>query len=84
MERLIDILLELARRHGEKKKGATMIRLELKREELAEMVGVTLETAVRMVALLKKEKLIRVEGRKILILNEEQLADRKRAAASGR
>jgi CRP/FNR family transcriptional regulator len=83
MERLIDILLELARRHGEKKKGATMIGLELKREELAEMVGVTLETAIRMVALLKKEKLIRVEGRKILILNEEQLADRKRGP-SGR
>jgi CRP-like cAMP-binding protein len=81
MERMIDLLLDLARRHGEKRSGATMIGLELKREELAEMVGVTLETAVRLVATLREKKLIRVEGRKILILNEEKLAERKRIAS---
>lgn len=81
MERLIDVLLDLARRHGEKRNGATVIGLELKREELAEMVGVTLETAVRLLALLKDEKLIRIEGRKIVIFHEEKLAKRKGIAA---
>ena len=81
MERMIDLLLDLARRHGEKQKGATLIGLELKRAELAEMIGVTLETAVRVVAFLKKEKLIRVEGRKILILDPEKLTERKRIAS---
>ena len=81
MERLIDVLLDLARRHGEKRNGATMIGPELKREELAEMVGVTLETTVRLLALLKKEKLVRVEGRKILIFDTEKLAERKGTAS---
>jgi len=71
--RLADILLDLGRRHGMKENGATVIKIQLKREELAGMAGVTQETVVRLLGSLNKEKLIRLVGKKILILDEERL-----------
>lgn len=76
-QRLADTLLDLSRKHGIKDTQATTLQLQLKREELAEMVGVTQETVVRLLALLKKEGLIRLAGRKILILNDEKLSQVK-------
>lgn len=72
-QRLANTLLDLSRRHGVKDHQTTTIQLPLKREELAELVGVTQETAVRLLTLLKKEGLIRLVGKKIIILDEEKL-----------
>lgn len=73
-ERLAETLLALGRKHGARRDGDIAIELDLKREELAEMVGVEPETVVRLLSLLKKEKLIRLDGKKILITDEEKLA----------
>lgn len=72
-ERLAETLLTLGRKHGARRDRDIAIDLELKREELAEMIGVEPETVVRLLALLKKEKLIRIDGRKIHITDEEKL-----------
>lgn len=72
-ERLAETLLSLGRKHGARHDRDIAIELDLKREELAEMVGVEPETVVRLLALLKKEKLIRFDGKKILITDEEKL-----------
>lgn len=72
-ERLAETLLTLGRKHGARRDRDIAIDLELKREELAEMIGVEPETVVRLLALLKKEKLIRMDGRKIHITDEEKL-----------
>ncbi|MGB3942777.1 MAG: Crp/Fnr family transcriptional regulator [Candidatus Manganitrophaceae bacterium] len=72
-ERLADTLLTLGKKHGEKQDRDILIDLDLKREELAEMIGVEPETVVRLLALLKKEKLIRFDGRKIFIIDEQKL-----------
>lgn len=72
-ERLAEILLTLGRKHGTRRDHDISIELDLKREELAEMVGVEPETVVRLLSLLKKEKVIRFDGKKILITDEEKL-----------
>lgn len=72
-ERLAETLLTLGRKHGTRHDRDIAIDLDLKREELAEMIGVEPETVVRLLALLRKEKLIRFDGRKILITDEEKL-----------
>lgn len=72
-ERLAETLLTLGRKHGARHDRDISIELDLKREELAEMVGVEPETVVRLLALLKKENLIRFNGKKILITDEEKL-----------
>lgn len=74
-ERLADTLLALSHKRGVRHDKDITISLDLTREELAEMVGVTLETVVRLLALLKKEKLIGLVGKKVLILDEEKLMD---------
>lgn len=72
-ERLAETLLMLGRKHGVRFDDKISIELDLKREEMAEMVGVEPETVVRMLSLLKREKIIRFDGKKILITDEEKL-----------
>lgn len=72
-ERLAEVLLTLGRKHGTKHDRELSIELDLKREELAEMVGVEPETVVRLLSFLKKEKIIRFDGKKIFIVDEEKL-----------
>lgn len=72
-ERLAETLLTLGRKHGAKRDRELSIELDLKREELAELVGVEPETVVRMLSLLKRDKIIRFDGKKILIVDEEKL-----------
>ncbi|ASS49594.1 MAG: Crp/Fnr family transcriptional regulator [Candidatus Fluviicola riflensis] len=49
------------------------VEINLSREDLANFVGVAVETLVRLLHDLKKEKLIETEGRKIRILDPKQL-----------
>ena len=72
-ERLADTLLTLGKKHGTRQGREISIELDLKREELAEMIGVEPETVVRLLSLLKREKLVRLDGKKIAILDEEKL-----------
>ncbi|QQR81990.1 MAG: winged helix-turn-helix domain-containing protein [Deltaproteobacteria bacterium] len=49
--------------------------LQLTREELGNMIGVTQETSIRLVSEFRQEKLIEVVGRNIKILDVDRLLD---------
>lgn len=72
-KRLAYILIELSHHHGARQYGGIAIKLDLKRHELAEMVGVTQETTVRLLTKMKNEQLIRLKGKQIIVLDEEGL-----------
>ncbi len=78
LERLAHTLLELAAHHGVMEGELRVIKLALKREELAEMIGVTQETVVRLLTFLRKEKIIRLIGRDICLLDEARLSQIKK------
>lgn len=73
-ERLAALLLELAHRFGQGTGEAVDLRLALKREELAELLGVTVETAIRLLSAFRTEGLVRLNGRAITLLNRGRLA----------
>ncbi|MCS7239835.1 MAG: Crp/Fnr family transcriptional regulator [Candidatus Bipolaricaulota bacterium] len=72
-ERMARVLLELAQAFGYKTPQGLDIGVELPRGELAEMVGVSTETAVRILSEFKERGIIALPGRRILILQLEEL-----------
>lgn len=69
--RLAEALLELSRGSG----SASGRLLTVPRSQLAQMVGVSTETSVRVLGQLKKEGLIGTRGRSIQILDPRGLSD---------
>jgi CRP/FNR family transcriptional regulator len=72
-ERLAEVLLQLGDQYGTKKENEVAIELYLTREELAELTGTSLETLVRLLSSLKKDKIIRTDGKKISLVNLTRL-----------
>jgi CRP-like cAMP-binding protein len=72
-ERLATALLELGEKYGTRKEDDIFIDLYLTREELAELSGTSLETAVRLLTAFKREKIIKTDGKKIRIVNMDKL-----------
>lgn len=64
----------LKERHGEREGDAMVLNLDLTREEIAHLAGTVYESVIRMLTRLKKEGVLELDGRKIRILNEDQLA----------
>lgn len=73
-QRLAGLLLELSQRFGRKAGKGTLIGIKLKREEMADMAGVAVETAIRLLSAFRKEGLISMERRSITLLNQDRLA----------
>jgi CRP/FNR family transcriptional regulator len=73
-QRLAGLLLELSARFGQKAGRGTLIGIRLKREEMADMAGVAVETAIRLLSAFRREGLISVERRAITLLNQDRLA----------
>lgn len=73
-ERLAALLLDLAERFGKTVGDQVALGLVLKREEIAEMAGVTVETVIRLLGSFREEGLVKVEGRSITVLNRDRLA----------
>ena len=73
--RLADLLLRLAEesRRAGPTTGPTRVRLVYSRRELAEMIGVSTETAIRLLAKLKRNRMIATEGGDIVIADAERL-----------
>ncbi len=69
-ERIIDAILYIHRKFKQSKGWLT---LELSRRELADFAGTTEEQSIRMLSALKSEGLIKVDGRKIGILDLKKL-----------
>jgi CRP-like cAMP-binding protein len=69
--RLADLLLHLA--DGAVGHGPTRIRLTYSRRELAEMIGVSTETAIRLIGKLKRSRMIATDGGEVVITDVERL-----------
>ena len=72
-ERVARVLLELARAFGRETPEGLDIGVELPRGEIAEMAGITTETAVRILSEFKDQGILALPGRRIVILKPEVL-----------
>ena len=72
-ERLARLLLEMSDRFGEHEDAGIRITLKLKREDLAQMAAVTVETVVRLLHDFQEARLITVHGRELMIVNADRL-----------
>ncbi|MEW6544867.1 MAG: Crp/Fnr family transcriptional regulator [Nitrospirota bacterium] len=72
-ERLASLLLELGERFGSEARQGVRVGITLKREEVAEMAGVTVETVIRLLGAFRDEGLISLDGRSITLLNPDRL-----------
>ncbi len=73
-ERMANLLMDLATRYGEANEEGSRISLQLKREELAQMAAITVETAVRLLQSFQHDQMIQLDGRHITILLPAKLA----------
>lgn len=70
-ERLAEILIRLQRDFGLDKNK--VLQISLTREEFANIVGTATESVIRLLSEFKQDKLIDLNGRKIIILNKSGL-----------
>lgn len=70
-ERLAEILLLLEQKLGTDPEG--FIKINLTREEIANLVGTATESAIRLISEFKQDGLIEADGRSLKILNHEKL-----------
>ncbi|MFQ6607813.1 MAG: Crp/Fnr family transcriptional regulator [Fidelibacterota bacterium] len=73
-ERLAGMLLLLKERYSENFGAAIKINLPLTREDLADLIGSSTETTVRILSEFREEEIIRTEQRYIVILSSERLS----------
>jgi CRP-like cAMP-binding protein len=74
--RLADLLLRFAddaRRDGTAGNGPIRIRLTYSRRELAEMIGISTETVIRLLGKLKRQRMIATNGGEIVFTDFERL-----------
>ena len=71
--RFARLFLKLASDVGRKERGGTLVPLALSRQELADMTGTTIETAIRIMSRWGKEGLVRTEKDGFVILDRQGL-----------
>jgi len=69
-KRIASVLLKLAEKSVPEKSGYVKIDFSITRQEIAEMVGVTVETCIRTIREFQKQGLVKTAGRRILIKPE--------------
>ncbi|QAA77313.1 MAG: Transcriptional regulator, Crp/Fnr family [Candidatus Bipolaricaulis sibiricus] len=72
-ERVARALVELAQAFGETTDAGWDIGVELPRGELAEMAGVSTETAIRVLSEFKDRGLVALPGRRVVILKPDEM-----------
>jgi len=73
--RLAELLVHLARGAGEPMgNGDTRLKLDYSRRDLADMIGVSTETAIRLLGRLKQKHVIAIRHRELIITDAEKLA----------
>jgi len=70
--RLASLLLQLAHANGDSTPGGRL-QLRYTRRDLAEMIGVSTETAIRLLGRLKQKHAINLERREVIISDTEKL-----------
>ncbi len=73
-ERLALMLLKLGDSYGVDGDAKQKIDIQLTREELAGLVGTATETVIRLLSEFKKDRLIDLQGKKIILLDRKGLA----------
>lgn len=73
--RFADALLELSEKYGVVSKNYITLNIQLTHKDLANMLGITRETMTRLITKFKKDKIIDVEDKKILILDSAKLSE---------
>jgi CRP/FNR family transcriptional regulator len=66
-KRIASLLLKLAEKAGSEEKGLRKIDFPLTRQEIAEMVGTTVETCIRSMSKFQKQGFVKSSGGRILI-----------------
>lgn len=72
-QRLAGLLLKLKEEYGSAAQGGTLLELPLSRQDMAELLGVSRETATRELSKFAKAGILDVDGRRITILDEPKL-----------
>ncbi len=72
--RLATILLQLARDHGIRDSRGILLRPRLTQQQLASLIGASREVVNQTLAEFKRQGLIAIEGRRIIISDQEALA----------
>lgn len=68
-QRLASLLVDLATRNGIKDPGGIRLTVRLTRQDMANMVGITTETAIRIMGRFKREGLVSGTANRLLICN---------------
>ena len=71
--RIARLLLKLADETGQKRPDGTFIPLALSRQEIADMVGTTIETSIRIMSRWGKDEVVRTEKDGFVILDRANL-----------
>ncbi len=74
-ERLAELLLTLKTSYGVSDGEKTRLEIRLTREEMASMIGTTVETTIRFMSELKDEGMIEQSGKVIYIIDEKSLLE---------
>lgn len=72
-ERLAATLLMLKETYGMEGENSQLIDIALSREDLANIIGTATETVIRLLSEFKNQKIISLEGKKIKVLNAQEL-----------
>ncbi len=75
MARVAALLVKLAGKDGRQTPEGTLIDMRLTKQEIAEMVGTTVETSIRTMSRLKKDGIIAEKNGGILIKDMERLKE---------
>jgi CRP/FNR family transcriptional regulator len=73
-ERVCYLLLEIAARLGELGEGSEGFRLPLTQSEIADMLGLTNVYVSKTMSRIEKDNLVRRQGNRVVILDEERMA----------
>ncbi len=71
--RLARLFLKLAEDNGEAQSGGVFIPMHLSRQEIAELIGTTVETSIRIMSRWGKQGIVRTEKDGFLVVDREAL-----------
>jgi CRP/FNR family transcriptional regulator len=71
--RVATLLLSLSQRYSRRKLSPNAMRLPMSRMDIGNFLGLTIETVSRTFSRLQKEEIISVDGREVVIIDDEKL-----------
>lgn len=72
-ERMAALFLSLSQRYGQRGLSSTHIRLPMSRGDIANYLGLTVETVSRVISRMQKQKIIKIDNKEVTLADEEKL-----------